>query len=71
MGRRGRGREGRKGKREGEGRGREKEEGRRREGWRGRKLEDFGAAVTTISVPVAEPDLLQKGTWSSELLEGP
>ena len=33
---------------------------------RGQKHEDGGAAVAAVSVPVAEPGFLQKGTWSSE-----
>lgn len=32
----------------------------------GRNLRDAGAAVAAISVPIAEPGFLQKGTWCSE-----
>ena len=33
---------------------------------RGQKHEDVGTAVAAVSVRIAEPGFLQKGTWSSE-----
>lgn len=33
---------------------------------RGQTHEDVGAAVAAVSVPIAEPSFLQKGSWSSK-----